>query len=236
MAHETRHNEKKQRDWSKMSKKIHVVIDDREGQDNIESLLAGFVQHPDVSSFSVNRLSSGDILAGDVAIERKTPTDFCSSITGETRNIFDQVDRMSQEYDYSAILIEGDMRNFDTLKYSNLPAESVRGVMARLFVTYGVPTFMCSTQENLVDLSVRLGRKSLEDPSSSFMKGSAARKQAPTFVRMLATMPSVGQDRAYLIADHYSSIESLLGASKSDLMKLDGIGEKTAENIYYSLR
>jgi len=55
----------------------------------------------------VRQISPGDYVVGEVAVERKTITDFLASIV--TKRIFDQMLRLREAYPVPVILVEGDL-------------------------------------------------------------------------------------------------------------------------------
>ena len=55
----------------------------------------------------VKNLKSGDIVFGDVGIERKTLNDLVSSVVGQTRHFWEQLKTLKNTYKYPFVLIEG---------------------------------------------------------------------------------------------------------------------------------
>lgn len=211
---------------------ITAVVDDREP----DSVVVTVSAHPDVEDIHIEHLEDGDLLMGNVGIERKTPSDFARSITDDQVNIYEQAESLGMNVRYPFVLLEGRVRGFENLGFSGLPAVAMRGAMASITIRTGVPVIPCDDLEMLVDLGVRLGRKSVEAPGPEFFTRSGRVVDANVTARMLAEIPSVGPQRAMNIADVYPSVTAVSRAAKDDLMAVEGVGENTAETILNALR
>jgi ERCC4-type nuclease len=201
------------------------------------NILKSVSEHPDVESIEVDMLESGDIVIGDVAFERKTPSDFASSMTGDDNRLRDQVNRMVEQYSAAYVLVEGSMSDFDNLAHTNIKGASLRGYTASIEARQGVSVQFCDTPTLLVDMATRLGRKHIETAPSRLKVGSSAQKHEPVAKRMVACIDGVGADMADRLHDSYGSIPSLLEAVQDGTLKdVDGVGEKTAAAISEALR
>lgn len=59
----------------------------------------------------------------------------------------------------------------------------------------------------------------------------------PTLTRMIAAqLPNVGWTRSAPLAKRYRTVEELIGATPEELMEIEGIGPKIAQEIWTSLR
>src|SRR5690349_5917121 len=82
---------------------LHIRVDSRERSSAVPALLAAF---PDVT-LSFAALPSADyLLSDDVAVERKTASDFVASIID--RRLFGQTTRMKVLFPRAMLIIEGD--------------------------------------------------------------------------------------------------------------------------------
>ena len=83
---------------------LRIRVDSREHQSPVPALLAAF---PDVT-ISFAALPSADyLLSDDVAVERKTASDFVASILD--RRLFGQTTRMKVLFPRAMLIIEGDL-------------------------------------------------------------------------------------------------------------------------------
>lgn len=214
-----------------MSKETIPVVVDSTEPDEVVVVVAG---HPDVERHAIEDLQAGDLLLGNVGVERKTPSDFASSVMGDQRNIYDQAERLSSNVRYPFILLEGTVRDFEDLQHTKMPANALRGAMASVTIRTGVPVLPVDDLSMLVDVAVRLGRKSVEKPGSEFVKGSSSTEDDET-TRILAAIDDIGPVRARRIAEEYGSVRAVCMASESDLAQIEGIGRETVGRLQDAL-
>lgn len=206
---------------------VTAIVDDREP----ESLIAEVSTHDEVEDWRVERLDVGDIQfeESDVIVERKTASDYNSSLT--SGHIRSQITEMAQVTDHAYVIVEDDMAAFRDREYGDLPPESVRGSMASFMIRDGVPIVPVGTQGDLVDLAIRLSRKSVEDPGVRGLDSGAVDRSEPFPKRVLGLIPSIGPDTAETVYSRYETMEELMRVEEDELTELDGIGPKTAERI-----
>lgn len=221
--------------------KAEVVIDVHEP----DSLMSAFLFHEDIEDVITPEggLESADVIVNGVGFERKTPSDFASSVTGDERNIYDQVQRMTEMYDESYVLLQGNLEDFEKLEHSDLPPKSLRGATASTTARY-CPVIPCggSYYENeakslelLVDMAMRIGRKHSEDAGHHFMKTTSAPDDAPFIQKMLASIDGVGPELSKDIAAVFPTPESVMQASVEDFRAVEGIGSERAKKIHQTL-
>lgn len=218
--------------------KVKVAIDIHEPDD----LMGLVLTHEDIEGVDVveGGLPSADLVVGGVGIERKTPSDFASSVTGDDRNIYDQVQRMTDRYENSYVLIEGTVADFEDLEHSDIPPKSLRGAMASITARY-CPVIPVGGKggtgdmELLVDMAIRLGRKHNEPSDHHFMKKSSADKSAPFIRRMFACIDDIGPKASRKLAEEFETPEQAMEASVEDFRGVEGIGDKRAQNVYETL-
>lgn len=209
-----------------------VIIDSREP----EEMIIAVSNHSEVGDWFVDEREYGDLIINDsVAIERKTPSDFSSSVLDDRIKI--QAKGL-MESDYRGyILVEGTIDDIKNLKHSNLHENAIRGVMASITVRYGIPVIPVGNLESLVDLAVRMGRKATEEETSPVLEsGAIESRDAPTLVRMYACIPGIGQEAAWNLFSQYPSLEAILNASVEDLVEVPQVGERRAEAVQGALR
>lgn len=208
---------------------VHVTIDVREPGE----VTAKVSDHPEVESFDLAELPAGDLEINGVGFERKTMSDYASSLLEGRLN--EQAVKLNQRYEHAYILVEGDLvetgNPLDAVT-SNIAPESLRGSMSSLTARQGLPVLCCSNRALLADMAVRLARKHVEEKGTSFVTSGAVGKNEPTAKMMYSCISGVGADTAEtLYAEYPSMAEFMSNASVEDLQQLDGIGEKTAEKI-----
>lgn len=225
---------------------VNVVIDKREP---VPDLLTSLEDNDQVSDVGVDTLPTADIVIGigqaeqskipenGVAFERKTPSDFASSVTDSDEHLKDQVERMAEQFEHSYVLVEGDLDEFDQLRHTNVPSQALRGMAASVTARFECPVIFCSDQDKLIDMALRIARKHIEDPNSSLrVKSSVSGNDAPTLKRMYGCIDGVGSETADNMYEHLPTLQDAAEASMSELQQIDGIGERRAKNIKRQLQ
>ncbi len=247
---------------------VHVVMDDRE-PDHVRDVVQAAIEEEARSasfkaSFEARRLDVGDYLINDLCIERKTVSDFISSIhDGRMEN---QLYQMSANYDVSFVMIAPDIKERGglrgTLKKKAFTDAAVRGSPddngMRRFVAY--TSFLSSTIASGLLKRSPVGRQGMVvvlplDDHGMFL--DVMRKLAryvaipgvrtPRFVKkvstltmtevMLSSIPGVGEHRARLIASEFPTIKMIADLdSPSPLTRVKGIGRKTAMTVWKAIR
>lgn len=215
-----------------MSKEqVEVVIDTNEAAQNPE-LAEVLVLHEDVSDYDIEPLDDGDLKIEDCLFERKTPSDFSSSVSkGHLR---DQVERMGGRDMQSHVLVEGDMSDFENLN-NGPPAKSLRGMTASIIARNRIPVVFCSDSGKLADMAVRIARKVQEEPTTIQTKSADTVKESSFIEKVFLQVEGVGPKTASNLASEYNSLEQALSASQESFASVDGVGPKTAENIFNTI-
>ncbi|MFB6129888.1 MAG: ERCC4 domain-containing protein [Salinigranum sp.] len=211
---------------------VVVLVDDREPPAVVRTLR----DHPEVERVEVERLSAGDIVVGDVGFERKTPADYVRSAMGRTgADLRSQVERLAAAYPHAYVLLEGDLPA-ENVPGSGVTAAAVRGSIASITARLGVPVLPCSDRPRLVDMAVRLGRKHAEVPSPRpLAAGAVADTREPTAKRMYGCIDGVGSETAARLYAAFPTVESLVAATRADLLAVEGVGPKRAAAIRAAL-
>lgn len=217
-------------------KKVRAAIDINEAS-QCPDIQEALDNHDDVEDWELRNMDSADININGIGFERKTPSDYASSL--QKGRLESQVARMKEQYEFAYILIDGDMRDVNNL-YGGMPAKSIKGSQASLTARENsgvVGVFYCSNNTELVDWAVRLTRKHLEKSGKSkFEVMPAVNPDLPTTLQMYCCIDGIGTKTAKALHENYPSIHSLVkNGDIEELQKIDGIGEKTAINIVQSL-
>jgi ERCC4-type nuclease len=210
--------------------KIKAAVDVREP----EEIWAEVDAHDDIEDFDIMELASADIVVGGIGFERKTPSDYASSLV-EGR-LTEQVVALTEAFPQAYILIEGSASDFDSLSHTNINPASLRGSTASVMARYGVPVVFVEGSTMLIDYAVRLGRKHNEDPSSSYLPGSDVGVDEPVTKRIYGTLDGVGPERAESLYDAYPALTEIMEEDVSGVASVENIGQKTAERILSQLR
>ncbi len=204
-----------------------IRVDSRERSSPIPALLAAF---PDVT-LSFAALPSADyLLSDDVAVERKTASDFVSSILD--RRLFGQTTRMKVLFPRAMLIIEGDL----TQVPHSIDMEAIRGALAFLTVREGITVLQLSDAAEtaaLLRIMARHAQERMGVPVS-------LREPRPQIEELYAAylvegLPGVGPRRARMLLAHFGSPAAVMCAAAEELSKVPGIGKKSAQRIWQAV-
>lgn len=213
-----------------------VVVDVHE-PDAVRYLALG---HPDTDNWMEHDLEAADIVVNGVGFERKTPSDYASSVLDDRLN--EQIAKLKDVYDHAYILLEGGLDDFSSLPHTAINAASLRGHAASTTARHGIPVIPTggstgteTAHRLLVDTAIRLGRKHTEAPVSDYLSVSSVGSDVSPGVKMWAALDGVGPERAESLTDVYGTPVDW-AEDAPDLTVVDGIGSKTAESLVEQLR
>ena len=214
--------------------KVHAVLDQNEVENN-PLLVAEINANNYVLSWEVQPLDAGDFRLDNIGFERKTPSDWASSITDD--RLDEQRHKLIEMYDKAYILYEGNLGDTERREAvgSGIDPAAQRGAMART-TELGIPVIPCDNLRLLVDMAVRLARKEKEPTTPYLPRGTVKKPTAPVAMQMYGCLPNVGLETARELYARYPTIDSFVTEATIDsLQEIDGIGEKTAAGIVEAL-
>lgn len=202
-----------------------------------------------MSECEVVRLPLGDLLivgdSGALVVERKTVSDFVNSI--RSNRLWDQLLRLMKteeilgyEVKRRLLVIHGGF-----WEYTNVSSvdnrrfwSSIFGALLEIIFVYDTPLVVCENNYAFeVFLRILLDReeKGKHDglPKARWYRKPLSRLPVKEVkFCLLDTIPMIGEVQAKNLLDYFESISNIAKSSKSELMRVTGIGEKRAEKIY----
>lgn len=231
-----------------------VKVLDREkqgdGENNGENQLVVYVDHREARSGVTRELSILGVkvepvdlpvadyqLGSDVAVERKSSKDFVSSLID--KRLYKQAQELVENFQNPLIILEG-----QDLYSSGLHPNAIRGALASLAVDFNLPIIPTRSPEDTAAMIHRLALRE-SDKSSKDLQVRTEKKPLTTQEQQLfivESLPNIGPVTARKLLEEFRSVNGVFNASAEDLKKVNGIGDKIADNIRliieskYSLR
>ena len=206
-----------------------ILIDHRE---HAETLINCLVQQHGMT-IEQRQLKHGDYhIYPDTVVERKITRDFCLSIIDG--RLFRQAFRLAQLDINPLIIIEGEHfldHNID------ITLNAVRGALISLAQTYRIPVLRthdeADTAWHLVQLYIQRERigKNRGPLTAPQPKRLDTKKQ-----HLLRTLPGVGAKMAKSLLDEFDTVSNVINASRDELLKVPGLGDKTIDRIQQVVR
>ncbi|MCS6768199.1 MAG: ERCC4 domain-containing protein [Candidatus Nitrosocaldus sp.] len=216
---------------SKQSKRLRVVVDERERRSGVPDALKELGIYVDYATLDV-----GDyIVHRDCCVERKSVDDLINSIYDA--RLFIQVDGMLKHYPSPVLIIEGSSTSLSSVDKPGV----LYGAIASLVVEFKVPTvFTPSPTHTAVAIAALARHFSREDDDAREPMLRRIRKDRYGSLReqqlgIIASIPGIGGRLAQRLLERFNSPINVLNASLADLARVKGVGYAKARRIRYTL-
>ena len=221
---------------------MNILIDSREKARKIRA--ADFYAGKGHSS-TIKSLDVGDYVFSDqVVFEYKEIGDFMSSVLNES--LFNEAMNQALEYDFHYVIVQGNLRTWldDNWKYVNTKWHNrydkylhtnlgrYFGALRRLR-TFTTPILVVR-EEQAFDEMLLQAIKCLDGKTKFYSNVTRpVPSQDPTDI-LLSSCRGVSSKKAEAIRKHHTlnTVYDLMKLTVNDLKEVDGIGDKTANNIY----
>jgi Fanconi anemia group M protein len=177
------------------------------------------------ASINETNLQVGDFICSErIAIERKTHSDFISSIIDG--RIFEQSKNLKESFEKPIIIIEG---------YSNreINENALKAAIASLVIDFGMSLINTRNESDTAKTIYWIAKKEQEEGKRivAFKVGKKPfdAKMAKEFIA--SSIPGVSNVLSKRLLKKFGSLEKLFSATEEDLKSVDGIGEKLAKKI-----
>ena len=195
-----------------------IIIDNHEKNSLVPSELIN--ENLDVQ---FEDLKVADYLVNGVAIERKTVSDFISSMI--SRRLLIQLDSLEQ-YENRLLLIEGIEEQelyTDSEKKIGMHPNSVRGFLLSIILKHKTPIIFTKNEEDTAKFIAILERRKEKETSLKISKRAKNKNEQKQLI--LEGFPGIGPKTAKKLLEKFSSIKNILNASEEELKII--LGKKT---------
>ena len=158
-------------------------------------------------------LKVADYLVKDVAIERKTVSDFISSMIN--KRLMRQLEEIKQ-YSNCLLLIEGETEN---LYSGGIHENAIRGFLLSILLGYEVPiVFTKDSRDSAKFLLVLARKEEKEHVSIRAKKRTLSKKEQKQFI--LEGFEGIGPASAKKLIKRFGTIRNVINASEEELEKI----------------
>jgi len=219
-------NEKKVRVLDRPPKKENdspvVYVDSREGNSKVIRHLTEMEMDVKINSMAVGDYQVSD----EVAIERKTASDFISSLID--KRLFKQARELSEEFKKPLMILEG-----DDLYSGMVNANAIRGALASIAIDFGISII---PTRNAQDTAAMIKRIAVREQNGDRVPVQIRTDKKPVSLLeqqlfIVESLPNIGPVNAKALLEHFGSVSNIMDASSKELQEVEGIGKITADNI-----
>jgi Fanconi anemia group M protein len=199
-----------------------VYVDHREAKSGVARELHSIGVKVITSSLSVADYQIGN----EVAVERKSTRDFVGSVID--KRLHKQAKDLVENFQQPVIILEG-----DDLYSGGLHPNAIRGALASLAVDFGLPIIPTRSPKDTAAMIQRLAIREMEKGPRNIQirteRKPLSLDEQQLFI--VESLPQVGPVTARKLLEEFGCVEGVMTANPKDLQKVEGIGEKIAENI-----
>lgn len=211
---------------------VEVAIDSNEATQKPE-LVETLALHEDIEDYEIKPLDEGDFIIDNCIFERKSPSDFASSL--QEGRLRDQVERMAGHEKIPFVLVEGNMEDFNDLEHTDIPPKSLRGMDASIELRNNISVKYCSNIKFLADIAVRMARKEKESVTTVQARQTDAITDTTFIERVFLAIDGIGPKTAESLSEEFDSLSDTLEADSKRFESVEGVGPETSEKILQSL-
>ena len=203
-------------------KDLRIVVDEREKKSGIPDLLKSIGVNVEMKMLPI-----GDyIVAPETIVERKSIQDLISSVFDG--RLFDQCDRLKNNFEFPIILVEGDINSIEDLTENPFV---FYGAISSIVIDFRIPVIPTPSASHTSKLLISMcSRKDIANGPfiKKIRKSNNLQKQQ---LSMLCSLPGVGEKTAIRMLEKFGTPLKILNSSVTELSKVGGLGEARAKNI-----
>ena len=197
-----------------------IVVDHREPNDIVARLeeLGMPVQ--------VKQIYPGDYIVGEVAVERKTVSDFFSSLI--RKRLFEQVQRLREAYPVPMVLVEGELAAISEYKNPRV----FWGAFLAFTLQERVPLIFTPDAEQTCQVLVTLHKRAGAGASEYGLRHKPKILSLEERQRFLVQgLPNVGETLSRNLLERFGSVRAVFSADERSLADVPKIGNKKSADI-----
>ena len=201
---------------------LRIVVDEREKKSGIPNLLKGIGINLEIKTLPI-----GDyIVAPETIVERKSISDLVSSVFDG--RLFDQCNRMKENFQFPIIIIEGDTDEIEELIENPFV---FYGAISSVAIDFKIPIISTPNASHTAKLLVSMCSRKDTTKGPFIKKIRKSNDLQKQQLSMLCSLPGVGEKTAIRMLEKFGTPLRVLSSSITELSKVSGLGEARAKNI-----
>ena len=182
------------------------------------------------AEIEITTLKIGDYIVSDrVAFERKTVDDVFATLI-ERRELFSQLNDLAKSYIKPILIIEGEDIFFFSSRRMN--PRAIQGFLNTIALMR-IPTIYTLNEAETAEVISMIAEKEQLGKTKPFnlhaKRSSLSQSKVKEYI--VSALPGIGPVAARNLLKHFGSVENVMTAPLEELMKVDHVGQKTANRI-----
>lgn len=209
-----------------------IIIDSNEASKNEE--LVEQVMKTCEGEVDIQSLPVGDIIVGKLVIERKTPSDFRSSVDSD--RIWKQCAGMDDQEDMHG-LVYVETNDFwrdivATRHVSKYEYPKMVGAICKIYSEFESVSVTYMDREEFLQHLKTWDKQTRKDTTPSVKVTSMKRTVEQRKMDSITCISGISTKKSRKLFEEFGSLQSLAEASLEEVKQVSGIGDKLGENIY----
>jgi ERCC4-type nuclease len=193
--------------------KLKIIADYREKNSLVFSELSKLGVGVEIKELKV-----ADFIVNNVAVERKTVSDFLSSMIN--KRMLRQLEELNQ-YPDKLLIIEGiDEKELYNDDPEGINGNAIRGFLLSILLKFKTPIIFTKNSEDTAKFLYILAKKKETEISLNAKKKSLNKKEQMQFI--LEGFPGIGPKTARKLLEKYKTLYEIFNASLEELQELIG--------------
>jgi len=192
--------------------KSKIIIDIHEKNSLI---LSELVSNKEIET-EIKPLKIGDYLIGNTIIERKTISDFISSMI--SRRLIEQLKQM-QQYPNKLLILEGNFEEAYNEK-SRLNPNSIRGFILSTLMNFQIPIIFTKDYRETANYIIILAKQQLKKSVEISLHSRIPKTIKEQKQYILEAFPNIGPVTAKKLLKEFKTIQNIINAKEEDLEKI----------------
>jgi Fanconi anemia group M protein len=192
--------------------KQKIIIDYREKNSLVISELIA-------SNFEIEiqELKVADYITNNVAIERKTISDFVSSMIN--KRLIKQLEEL-QQYEKKLLIIEGIEEKELYSENSTMHPNSIRGFLLSICLKYKIPIIFSKNYQDTAKYISLIAKKKQKESSLNVTKKTLNKKERMQFI--LESFPGIGPSTAKKLLQKFKNLKNIFNLPNKKIQEVIG--------------
>ena len=193
----------------KQNKSQKIIVDNREKNSLVVSELISLN-----NDIEFKQLEIADYLVGETAIERKTISDFISSMLN--KRLFLQLKGLKQ-YEKSLLIIE----NYQSMDLSstNLNENAIKGLILSISLEYKIPIIFTKNEK---DTAIHLSLLAKKKKTEISLRAKQKMTDSERLKFILEGFPGIGPKTAKKLLKNYKTLKQVINVKEEELSSFIG--------------